>query len=101
MFARIDHAKGAEQAGMSLRPTELLIFGNPELGTRLMLAGQKIGIDLPLKVLAWLDTEGNSWVSYWDPEWLAARHELGEASRPTAHLMGGTLAAVLEVIRAQ
>ena len=74
IFARIDHRAGAISAGMSLRPTEVLIFGNPKAGTPLMQAKQTIGIDLPLKVLAWEDASGNVWVTYNDPAWLAARH---------------------------
>jgi uncharacterized protein (DUF302 family) len=78
IFARIDHAAGATSVGMALRPTELLIFGNPRAGTPLMQAKQTTGIDLPLKVLAWEDTSGSVWVTYNDPAWLAARHGLGE-----------------------
>ena len=78
IFARIDHRAGAISAGMSLRPTEVLIFGNPKAGTPLMQAKQTIGIDLPLKVLAWEDASGNVWVTYNDPTWLATRHALGD-----------------------
>jgi uncharacterized protein (DUF302 family) len=78
IFARIDHAAGATSAGMALRPTEVLIFGNPRAGTPLMQANQTIGIDLPLKVLAWEDASGSVWVTYNDPTWLAARHGLGQ-----------------------
>jgi uncharacterized protein (DUF302 family) len=77
IFARIDHAAGATSVGMALRPTELLIFGNPRAGTPLMQANQTIGIDLPLKVLAWEDASGSVWVTCNDPAWLAARHGLG------------------------
>jgi uncharacterized protein (DUF302 family) len=80
VFARIDHAAGAASVDMPLRPTEVLIFGNPQTGTPLMQANQTIGLDLPLKVLAWEDAEGNSRVSYNDPEWLSARHGLGETA---------------------
>jgi uncharacterized protein (DUF302 family) len=91
VFARIDHAAGAASVGMELRPTELLIFGNPRAGTPLMQAKQTIGIDLPLKLLAWEDANGAVWASYNDPAWLAARHELGEeAAAPV-----GALAAAL------
>jgi uncharacterized protein (DUF302 family) len=74
VFARIDHAKGANEAGLALRPTELLIFGNAKGGTPLMEAQQAIGIDLPLKALAYQDAEGTVWLCYNDPAWLAARH---------------------------
>jgi uncharacterized protein (DUF302 family) len=87
IFARIDHGAGAASAGMSLRPTELLIFGNPKAGTPLMQANQTIGIDLPLKMLAWEDPSGNVWLTYNDPAWLAARHGLGEdAAKPVSCL---------------
>jgi uncharacterized protein (DUF302 family) len=78
VFARIDHAAGAREAGLALRPTELLIFGNAKGGTPLMQASQTMGIDLPLKALAWQDANGKVWLSYNDPAWLAQRH--GEAT---------------------
>ncbi len=64
IFARIDHAAGAAKTGQSLRPTELIIFGSPKVGTALMTSDQRIGIDLPLKALAWQDAEGEVWLSY-------------------------------------
>ncbi len=76
VFSRIDHALGAQQTGQSLRPTELVIFGNPKVGTALMLCQQKIAIDLPLKALIWEDENGQVWFSYNDPEYLADRHAL-------------------------
>jgi uncharacterized protein (DUF302 family) len=77
VFARIDHAAGAAEVGLSLRPTEVLIFGNAKGGTPLMQAKQTIGIDLPLKALVWQDAEGKTWLSYNDPAWLAKRHGFG------------------------
>ena len=77
VFARIDHAAGAEQVALPLRPTEVLIFGNARGGTPLMQATQTIGIDLPLKALVWQDASGKTWLSYNDPGWLAKRHGLG------------------------
>lgn len=77
VFARIDHAAGAAKVGKSLRPTEVLIFGNPQGGTPLMLCGQTAGIDLPLKALVWQDEAGKTWLGYNDPTWLAGRHQLG------------------------
>src|SRR5215469_7045519 len=71
VFARIDHGGGAREAGFDLRPTELLIFGNPKGGTPLMQDRQTAGIDLPLKALAWEDAEGAVWLTYSDPSWLA------------------------------
>ena len=75
VFARVDHAAGAAKAGKSLRPTELLIFGNPQGGTPLMECAQSAGIDLPMKALAWEDAKGQSWVGYNDPAWIAQRHK--------------------------
>lgn len=91
VFARIDHAAGAREAGMPLRPTELLIFGNPKGGTPLMQDRQIAGIDLPVKALAWEDETGKVWLSYNAAEWIAARHGLGATSAQTV----GALAAGL------
>jgi uncharacterized protein (DUF302 family) len=76
MFAHIDHAEGAKKVGETLRPTELLIFGSPKVGTALMQCGQSIGIDLPLKALIWEDAGGQVWLTYNDPQSLAERHGL-------------------------
>ncbi len=76
IFARIDHAAGARSVGLTLRPTELLIFGNAKGGTPLMQLQQTTGIDLPLKALAWEDAAGKTWLSYNEPAWLASRHGL-------------------------
>jgi uncharacterized protein (DUF302 family) len=81
VFARIDHAAGAAEVGLPLRPTELLIFGNAKGGTPLMQSAQTIGIDLPLKALVWQDASGNTWLSYNDPDWLA--NGTGSATRLT------------------
>ncbi len=77
VFARVDHAAGAEEAGLDLRPTELIIFGNARGGTPLMQASQTAGIDLPLKVLVWQDAAGKTWLSYNEPNWIVQRHGLG------------------------
>lgn len=74
IFVRVDHAAGAQKIGRSLRPTELLIFGNPQGGTPLMECAQSVGIDLPLKALAWRDESGQVWLGYNEPQFLAARH---------------------------
>lgn len=74
VFARVDHAAGAAKVGKTLRPTEVLIFGNPQGGTPLMECSQTMGIDLPLKALAWQDEKGQVWLGYNDPAFLAARH---------------------------
>lgn len=77
VFARIDHAKGAQSVGRFLRPTKLLIFGNPQGGTPFMECVQTVAIDLPLKALVWEDQQGQVWLSYNDPEYLAGRHAAG------------------------
>jgi uncharacterized protein (DUF302 family) len=74
VFVRVDHAGGAAKIGKTLRPTELLIFGNPQGGTPLMECAQSAGIDLPMKALAWTDDKGRSWLGYNDPAWIARRH---------------------------
>ena len=74
VFARIDHAAGAAKIGKPLRPTELLIFGNPQGGTPFMECAQSVGIDLPLKALVWEDATGQVWLGYNDPAFLAQRH---------------------------
>src|SRR5215470_7380697 len=75
VFARINHAALAKAAGLTLRPTEVILFGNPRGGTPLMQANQMIGIDLPLKALVWQDALGTTWLSWNEPAWLARRHE--------------------------
>lgn len=72
--ARIDHAAGAKAAGLELAPAELLIFGNPKLGTPLMQESQTMGIDLPMKILTWQDASGKVWMAFSDPEDLKSRH---------------------------
>ena len=76
IFARIDHAAGAREAGLELRPTEVIIFGNARGGTPLMQGNQAVGIDLPLKALVWQDATNQSWISYNEPSWIAQRHGL-------------------------
>jgi len=79
VFARVDHAAGAAEAGLPLRSTELLIFGNAKGGTPLMQANQETGIDLTLKALVYQDADGKVWLSYNDPAWIANRFGLGAA----------------------
>ena len=80
VFARIDHAAGAAAAGLPLRPTEVVLFGNPKGGTPLMQDKQTAGIDLPLKALVWEDADGRVWLTYNEAAWIAQRHGLGAAS---------------------
>ncbi|HZZ56526.1 MAG TPA: DUF302 domain-containing protein [Opitutaceae bacterium] len=93
LFARIDHAAGAAEAGLSLRPTEVVIFGNARAGTPLMEASQTAGIDLPLKVVVWQDAAGKTWLAYNDPAWIAGRHAITGADRIIT-AMAQTLQAV-------
>jgi uncharacterized protein (DUF302 family) len=74
LFALVDHSGEAEKVGMKMRPTKLLIFGNPKAGTPLMLAAPSSAIDLPLKILVWEDGEGKVWISYNSPQYLQNRH---------------------------
>ena len=74
VFALIDHSGEAAKAGLEMRPTQLLIFGNPKGGTPLMIAAPSVAIDLPLKALAWQDAQGKVWLSYNAPEYLQQRH---------------------------
>ena len=74
VFIRINHAAGAAKAGKELRPTELIVFGNPKVGTPLMQCSQSVAIDLPQKALIWQDESGQVWLTYNDPQYLAARH---------------------------
>jgi len=76
VFGRVDHRAGAQKVGKTLRPTELLIFGNPKVGTPLMLCEQTMALDLPQKALVWEDGQGAVWLSYNDPLYLAQRHDL-------------------------
>jgi uncharacterized protein (DUF302 family) len=94
IFLRLDHAAGAAKVGRSLRPTELLVFGNPQGGTPLMECSQSAGIDLPLKALAWEDSSGQVWLSYNDPAYLAERH--GVANCPAVANLRKALAALAQ-----
>jgi len=76
VFKRVDHAAGAEKVDLHLRPTQLLIFGNPKVGTPLMLCAQTAAIDLPQKALAYEDDSGQVWLAYNDPAYMAKRHNI-------------------------
>lgn len=76
VFNRIDHSGGAAKIGVELRATQLLIFGNPKVGSPLMKCQQSIAIDLPQKALVWEDENADVWISYNDPAYLAQRHQL-------------------------
>lgn len=77
IFARVPHSAAAKKVGLELRPTEVLIFGNPKGGTPLMACDQRVGLDLPLRALAWQDADGKVWVGMADPEILKVRYALG------------------------
>jgi uncharacterized protein (DUF302 family) len=94
VFANIDHAAGATAIGLSLLPTELLIFGSAAAGTPLMQAAQTSGIDLPLKVLVWQDEARKTWLSYNDPVWLERRHRLAATAAATIEAMATLLAGL-------
>lgn len=80
IFVRVDHAAGAKKIGKELRPTELLVFGNPQGGTPLMECAQSIGIELPLKALAWQDASGQVWLGYNTPQYIVKRHDGGDCA---------------------
>ncbi|WP_316013798.1 DUF302 domain-containing protein [Roseobacter sp. HKCCA0434] len=100
VFARVDHSRGARSVSMDLPPTELLIFGNPQLGTPAMQASRTMGLDLPLRALAWEHEDGTVYVTYPKAEALAATHGVDPESEmmqriATAleNLVGGATAA--------
>jgi uncharacterized protein (DUF302 family) len=79
IFARIDHSGEAAKVGLTMRPTQLLLFGSPKSGTPMMVASPTLAIDLPLKALVWQDAEWTVWLSYNSPEYLQRRHAIPEA----------------------
>ena len=94
LFARVDHAAGAAKVGKQLRPTEVLIFGNPQGGTPFMECSQTVGIDLPQKALVWEDGSGQVWLGYNDPAYLADRH--GAAQCPVLGTLKQALAGIAQ-----
>ena len=101
IFARINHTAGAAKIGKTLRPTEVLVFGNPQGGTPFIECGQTVGIDLPLKVLVWKDATGQVWLGYNDPVYLAKRHGVSEcpaAGKLNKALAGLSAAALAEAM---
>lgn len=93
-FMRINHTENAANADLSLRPTQVILFGNPVAGTALMNCGQSIAIDLPQKALFWEDEAGKSWVSYNDPYHLQKRHSLSEGCEPVLEKVSGLLSGL-------
>ena len=96
VMARIDHAKAAEAAGLSLPPTVVLIFGNAKAGTPLMQVNRAVGVDLPLKVLVWRDEQGVTQMTYNDVGWLAKRYNLSAEVLPFIEKMKQALDQVLK-----
>ena len=94
VFVRVDHAAGAAAAGLDLRPTEVILFGNARAGTPLMQLDQTLGIDLPLKALVWQDAVGKTWLSYDEPQWLVQRHGIGDQAERMVELMAAALGKV-------
>jgi uncharacterized protein (DUF302 family) len=91
VFARIDFSGDAAKVGLTLRPEQLLIFGNPKAGTPLMLASPAAGLDLPLKALVWEESDGTTWIAYNDPQYVIRRHDLASS-------LGANLAAVIPIL---
>lgn len=93
VFARIDFSGDAARAGLHMRPEQMLIFGNPKAGTPLMLQVPAVGLDLPLKVLAWEEAEAKVWLAYNDPQYIVRRYGIEAA-------LAANLAAVAPIIQA-
>jgi uncharacterized protein (DUF302 family) len=95
VVARVNHAKAAESTGQQLKPTEVLIFGNPKVGTALMKSNPAIGLDLPIKVLVWENDEGVVTIAYNDPAWMVSRYAI-EDREAVVKKMTGALAKFTE-----
>lgn len=98
VFLRFDHAANATGVGLELRPTELLLFGNPKGGTPLMQDRQTAGLDLPFKLLVWEDAQSRTWLTYADPESLVTRHGLGPASLPVVAAIKAGVARMAQAV---
>jgi len=88
IFARVDHGAGAKSVNMPLAPTELLIFGNPKGGTKLMQSQRTVGIELPLKYLVWEDADGKVMIGWNDPAWFTGRHGIDDRAPVVAKISG-------------
>ncbi len=91
VFAVIDHQKGAESVGKKIRPTTVVIFGNPKIGTLLMQCNQTVAIDLPQKMLIWEDSSGQTWIAYNNPDYLVERHKLNDCNKKIVAKIKGAL----------
>jgi uncharacterized protein (DUF302 family) len=96
IFARIDHGGEAKKVGLAMRPTQLLIFGNPKGGTALMVARPTAAIDLPMKALAWEDADGKVWLTYNSPELLQERHGVPAELTSKLNSVGALLEQTVE-----
>lgn len=96
VFGHIDHAKAAAEAGLELRPLQVVVFGNARAGTGLMQSAPTIGIDLPLRAMVWTDDEGTTWMAYNDPSWIAARHGARSGNEQVLANMRHALTAIAE-----
>ena len=96
LFALVDHSGEAAKAGMKMRPTKLLIFGNPRAGTPVMLAAPSSAIDLPLKILVWEDDQGKVWITYNSPSYLQERHNLRSELLPNIAVIEALAAKAAE-----
>lgn len=94
IFARVDHAANGAEVGISMRPMELLIFGNPKSGSPLMIEQETMGIDLPVKAVVWEDPESKVWLTYNDAAWMAERHGLSEKCMPVIKAVSDGMALV-------
>jgi uncharacterized protein (DUF302 family) len=90
VLGKVDHEANAQSVNLELKPTVLLIFGNPALGTQLMQENPEVGVDLPMKMMVWEDNEGRVWLSYTNPIVLAGRHQLVK-TQPVLKKMSGAL----------
>lgn len=88
IMAEVDHRKNAKKVDMELRPTYLVLFGNPNLGTQLFTSNQAAGIDLPMKALVWEDADGQVWIGYNDPAWIAERHDIDDRDQVIEKMQG-------------
>jgi len=88
VVARVSHTKNAEGVGIEIRPTELIIFGNPKLGSNMFTSNQLAGIDLPMKALAWEDDKGQVWITYNDPAYIATRHGIKDREEVVKKMSG-------------
>lgn len=100
IFARVDHAANALAVGLTLRPMELFVFGNPLRGTALMQDRPTAGLDLPFRALIWEDAAGRVWLSYDDPLWIGRRHDIGPAAAPTLEAVAVGMAKMAAALAA-